>query len=191
MARKTSKKGSATAPAIIKTAIRRQMAVELRLQGGTFRQIAETMRSQEGISPSYDERHAHEDVAAELDRVRLHTSESAEQVKARQLLQVQELLAGIWPYAKQGDVASFDRVLKALDYEARLLGLFPQQSKESNPRGASASGSIVESNGATLTVREVIVQLNGVDDQNTSNIIDATPSNNLIEINSDNSVNNT
>lgn len=178
MPRKTSTKSSTTAPQKIATVFRRQMAVELRLQGGTFRQIAETMRTQEGISPTYDERHAHQDVAAELDRVRLETSESAEQVKARQLLQVQELLAGIWPYAKQGDVASLDRIVKLLDYEARLLGLFPQQSKESNPRGASVTGASVDSNAGTLTITEVVVELRGVDTpqlEDNQNVIDVTP----------------
>ena len=164
-------------------ALRRQMAVDLRLQGGSYRLIAETMRGQQGVSASYSEGAAHGDVQTELDRVKGHMLDSADRIKTRQLLQIQEMFAAVYPYAKQGDVASLDRCMKLLHYEAELLGLFPQAEK-AQPRGAGGGTmTTITDNATTLTIREVVVQLNGVDGESVADMLDVTPT---LEDNHDN-----
>ena len=94
--------------------IRRQQALELRLAGATFRQIAERL----GVSlPS-----AWKHTQAALQQA---AQEPTLDVLQLELLRLDRLQTAHWPQALGGNGEAADRVLKIMDRRARLLGLDP------------------------------------------------------------------
>jgi hypothetical protein len=160
---KKTKVTAKTAPQRIEATIRRQHAVALRVQGGTFRAIAETMRENLGDTLGnddggyYDERDAYGDVKYELDRVNRETREGIDEIKRMELLRIDELWAVLWPYALQGDLASIQGIMALQNQRARYEGIFDKQ--ESGKSGVNA----------TTKITEVVIELRGVTIESESN----------------------
>ena len=100
------------------------LALELRKQGGTYRQIAEQLRAVDGVSPDYSEAQAYRDVTAELERLNLRLAEEAGSVRRLEVERIDELWAVLYPKARKGDYAAFDRCLSLMEKRARYLGLY-------------------------------------------------------------------
>src|SRR6266496_6058574 len=118
-------------PARINMLERQLMALQLRKQGGTYRQIAQTLRARQVVAESYDMRAAHRDVKAAYKLLRERVAESAEDSVVLDLERVDELLSKIYPRALALDYVAFDRVVTLLGLRARYLGLF----KTATPAG--------------------------------------------------------
>ncbi len=153
------------------------MALTLRRQGGSYRKIADQLATQPGISDKYSEGSAYSDVMAELLRMSATMSETADAVRYLELERIDEMFASIWPYAKQGDYQAIERVLRLMEARGKYLGLFA--TEKAGPRGAGGVNSTtttMTNDGTTLSIREVIVQLTGVDPETAPDMIDVTPS---------------
>ncbi len=100
---------------------RRRRALELRMKGLTFADIA---RQVGYASPSG----AYEAVKKALD---YEAFETAAEYRKLHVARLEALLAGIWNLAREGKLGAVDRVLNLLKREARLLGLdLPPQPQE-------------------------------------------------------------
>ena len=105
---------------------RREQAMALRLDGYTYREIAEIMYalSVEGkliIPDSYDERYAYRDVNNVLKQVQTELFESAEQLRIMELRNLNRLQNAIMPKALRGDLKAVDRVLKIMSQRERYV----------------------------------------------------------------------
>ena len=131
--------GGKSSAAKIKLALRRAQALSLRLQGGSYRDLAATMRQIAGVSPAYDARAAQRDVRHELDRLNAQNLELVEQVKRLELSRLDEMLAGIYDKATNGDTFAIDRVLRIMERRAAYEGLdAPRKIAPTNPAGDKA-----------------------------------------------------
>jgi hypothetical protein len=102
---------SQNSPRRILAAERQTKALNLRKQGVTYAHIAEAL----GIS----EPRARRIVTFELQRLNQKRSEPAEVLRL-EVERLDGMLAGIWPAAENGDVASIDRVLRIIERRAKL-----------------------------------------------------------------------
>lgn len=136
---------------VIELAQRRLMALQLRRQGGSFRQIAAQMSKIEGISPDYSEAQAHRDVKAELGRINRMCRDDAEECRQLELERLGELFARLWPGALKGDLAAMDRCLAIMRRQAELEGY--------NPTAKVQVGGIPKGEGGVpIQITEVIVE---------------------------------
>lgn len=172
MGRKTATKTSATSPQVVAITIRRGLALSLRMQGGNYAAIAEAMRTQPGVPARYGQALAYKDVTDELNRLNKENAEAADQIRRLEFERSEALLAAAWQYASQGDMASIDRVLRIMDFQARLYDLYPKEVKEPRGAGGGSAGSLTD-NATTLTISEVVIELRGVESQ--PPMIDVTP----------------
>lgn len=93
---------------------RRRMALDLRLAGMTYEQIADEC----GWKAKSSAKRA-------VDReIALVPRESAAQLKTMQLEILNQAKLSIFTSVRVGDVFSIDRLMKILDHEARLEGLY-------------------------------------------------------------------
>lgn len=105
-------KFSTTDPERVADAIRRAKAVELRLRGKTFDQIADEL-------DYHDRGTAYRAVKT---AIAAHGREDARELRELYLLRLDRMLEIIWPQVEGGDLAAVDRVLKILDHCERLTG---------------------------------------------------------------------
>ncbi|RJQ04833.1 MAG: hypothetical protein C4551_10160 [Bacillota bacterium] len=117
------------APAKLRRKERQAAALALRLQGGSYRKIAETLRAKGLVPKSYHGGKAHADVMAALAEFNTQLAEEAEKVRRLELERLDVLLAALWPKAsgKTVDYFAFDRVLMLMDRRARYLNLYKQE----------------------------------------------------------------
>src|SRR5215207_1245228 len=104
---------------------KRRKAVELRLAGVTYEQIAEQLGYASASGAFY----------AAKEGMEAAFQEPVGEVRQLELDRLDALLLGLWPKARRGDVAAVDRVLKLMVLRARYLGLdtqeLPGEKKES------------------------------------------------------------
>lgn len=127
--------GGPAAPQRVRIRDRQIMALGLRRQGGSYRQIAAQMRSVEGISPKYSEALAHRDVMKALERLNAKCDEAAEAVKRLELERCDELMAAYYAKAKAGDIMAANVVFRCMDKIERLNGIDAQKVEHSGPAG--------------------------------------------------------
>ena len=100
---------------------RRRRALELRMKGLTFAEIADEVGY---ASPSG----AYEAVRKALD---YEAYDDAAEFRKLHVARLETLIAGIWNMAREGKLGAVDRVINLLEREARLLGLdSPPQPQE-------------------------------------------------------------
>jgi hypothetical protein len=107
---------SPTAIRMLRLQKRRKEALEYRLQGRSFRAIAQTMRINVATAHDYVVRCLHDVVPAELPK----------QVLAQELLRLDEYQASLHQRAVKGEVAAIEACLKIQNQRAKLCGLYPQ-----------------------------------------------------------------
>lgn len=107
---------------------RQRRAVELRLAGAGYEQIAQQVGYR---GPSG----AHQAVQRGLEKL-LH--ESPPEVRQLELERLDALLLGLWPKARRGDSAAVDRVLKVMERRSVYLEL-AKPTQEPQPEQAPAT----------------------------------------------------
>lgn len=100
------------------TAKRRAQAVELRLAGLTFQQIADQLGYSGRDSARIDIDRAYEAMVIERNH-------NLDVLKEEQLAILARMRRAVWPAAIQGDTKAVDIVLKIVDRTSKLLGLDP------------------------------------------------------------------
>ena len=92
---------------------KQRKAVELRLAGANYYQIAQAL----GYSGHTGARHA-------VQRgLTLAITEPAAEVLQQELARLDRLMSGLWTQAVQGNMLAVDRILKIMDRRAKYLGL--------------------------------------------------------------------
>jgi hypothetical protein len=105
-------KFSRTSPAKVADAVRRAKALELRLAGRTFDEIAAEL-------DYADRTTAYRAVERALTGLGRH---DAEQLRDLDLARLERLFAAVWPAASAGELDAVDRALKIIERRGRILG---------------------------------------------------------------------
>ena len=106
-----------------KTAERRRRAIELRLAGATYEQIAETL--------GYSSRAAaYVDIDRALRAALAEQHQEADMLRHQELARIDTLQRSVWDAAMQGDLRAVDVALRCIDRRCRLLGLDAPQRVE-------------------------------------------------------------
>ncbi len=106
---------SQMSPPKVQSAIRRKEAVDLRIEGKTYREIAQEL----GVTPT----RARQLVAEALAAIEKDTAESAEELRRLELDRLDQLQSGLWEEAAAGNLKAVGAALKIMERRARLLGL--------------------------------------------------------------------
>lgn len=121
---------------------RRAMALELRLQGGTYRAIAEQMKGAglDFVNEKYSHVAAYKDIQDEMSFIRENISDLAEDVRLMELARLDAMTAGVWDAAEGGDIYAIDAMLKLMSRRAKYLGIdSPKKVAQTNPDGTQAA----------------------------------------------------
>ena len=98
-----------------------KIALDLRLAGATYEQIADHVHDKESGEKLYSSKSV---AWKAIDRaVKAIPAESAIRVKDLELQRLDVALMAIWPAVRRGDTFSIDRMLAIMNRRARYLGL--------------------------------------------------------------------
>jgi hypothetical protein len=103
----------ATAPGRLSKAQRKAQALEYRLLGATYSQIADKLKCSKSKAFGY--------VREALAEITEKTRETAEQYRAIHLARNERMVLGLMQQAAQGDVYAVDRILKLQEEQWRLI----------------------------------------------------------------------
>jgi len=104
-----------TASRRVRAALRRQQAVQMRLAGASYQQIADKLE----CTPSA----AYKMVAKAMRDADNKTGEAAEMLRGLELARLDALMLAAWKQAVSGHLGAIDRVLRIMDRRARYVGL--------------------------------------------------------------------
>ena len=107
--------GAKTAPAKIPAAARREKTLELRASGQSIRAIADKL----GVSKSQ----VHRDIEKELKAAAERRKKIAGLIIDLELAKLDALEEKAWEHITDGELSAIDRVLRAMERRAKLLGL--------------------------------------------------------------------
>ncbi len=110
-----SSKKKRLSPQTVERRLKAKKAVELRLAGASYGQIAERL----GVTPSG----AWRMVARELERVEKGVEESAKELRRMELMRLDRMMLGLWQDAITGNAPSVDRILRIMERRAQILGI--------------------------------------------------------------------
>lgn len=115
--------GGPAAPKKVRKAERQILALELRKQGGSYRQIAAQLAATEGISPKYNEAAAYFDVMDALKALNEKKAELADENRRLEIERLDDLFAVYYAKALGGDTWALQACLSIMGKRAALLGL--------------------------------------------------------------------
>lgn len=133
-------------PETVGMEVKRGQALELRIGGANYREIARTL----GISVGS----AHDYVTKGLEELRNANAESTDRVRSMEVARLDGMLLKLWPKRDQPRVA--DTILRISERRARLLGLDMGKGPEDAPPPPPAGG-VTLLPGAGATVQIVLV----------------------------------
>ena len=145
-------------------AIRRNHALKLRLQGGDWGDIAETLRATldtsdavPEVTTAYDQASAYKDVLAEMKRLTAENKSLAQFELDLQLEQLRELWAKFYPMAtERGDYLAFDRCMTIQERRAKLMNLdTPHKIALTDPTGQKEYGAGLTADERVAILREL------------------------------------
>lgn len=145
-------------------AIRRNHVLKLRLQGGDWREIAETLRDTldsdqavPGVTEKYSYVHAYQDATAEMKRLTAENKELSQFELDVQLEQLRELWAKFYPMAlERGDYLAFDRCMTIQERRAKLFNLdSPHKIALTDPTGQKEYGAGLTNDERIAILREL------------------------------------
>jgi hypothetical protein len=135
---------------------RRGVAVALRKQGASYREIAKQINSMEQYKPAdgdYSVSMAYGDVMHELKRIRAENAEEAGEALQLELDRLDTMQSKLWPNALKGDYAALDRILVIMDKRARYMNLAAPAKAEVSISGSIGLGA--PAGGTRLTDEEL------------------------------------
>lgn len=96
--------------------VRSNRALELKMAGATWQQIADTLhyKNQRGARAAVD---------TALQREQRRVGDIREEYRTMQLLRTERSMRAIWPQVIAGDLFAVDRMIKIMERQAKLLGL--------------------------------------------------------------------
>ncbi|MCB1773861.1 MAG: hypothetical protein KDI88_09610 [Gammaproteobacteria bacterium] len=119
---------SATSARRAKAAERRREALKMRIEGKTLQQIGDAL----GITRQA----AGKSIRAALIQLGEETREDSETLRALQQARIEHAIRMVWPDIENGRLTAIDRLVKLLDQQARLFGLYaPTRTALTDPSG--------------------------------------------------------
>ena len=91
---------------------KQEQAVDMRIAGASYRQIASQIGVSVGTAFTYTQK-----------ALQGTKQDAAEELRAAELLRLDRLMMAVWPRATGGDMDAIDRAIKIMDRRSRLLGL--------------------------------------------------------------------
>lgn len=166
------KNRSKTSPQRVKIFKRQAAATELRSQGGSYEQVAETLRGLPdeerknlAVGDGYDRSSAYKDVQEFIKRTLEEARESVEELRQIELDRIEQMWQAVFPYAIKADLSSVGVCLRLQDQRAKYFpGLQIKVGEDKTPRGASNAGG--ESGGIAgshVPIREIVIRLTDQD----------------------------
>ena len=137
----TPRHGHRTSEQRIKTAERRHFVLGLRRSGASYPAIARAVIAHfpaDDVPKGYDKAYAYKDVRRELDRIREAITDEAGGYLALEVVRIDEIIRRLWAatwndtrwdpsgpvvVTDRIDLPTFDRLLRAMERKAKLLGL--------------------------------------------------------------------
>ena len=107
----------------VRAAIRRERAIELRIAGKNYKQIAAQIAKDEGSDKPISTPAISKLIKKGLEEIAIRTKEEAEHYRDLETERLDELLEALWLRAKQGEKDAVDQVLKIMKRRADLWGL--------------------------------------------------------------------
>lgn len=155
-------------PRDVALAVRRNYALVLRRQGGSFFDIAAAMRATleteepvPGVTAKYGTEHARLDVLHEMKRITAENKELAEHEIDDQLESMRELWAKFYSLAVElGDHMAFDRCMAIMERRLKLLGKSPDAPLKvalTDPTGTQEYGAGLTPDERVAILRELFV----------------------------------
>lgn len=124
---------------------RRELVVELRRSGDSYRDIAEKLRlnfaesGKHGVTSGYDHVQAYRDFQAALAESNRSASDSIEEMKQLDFERLDAIMAPQFEKATDGDYFAFDRVMEVLKVRAAWNGYnAPTKTANTTPDGKEA-----------------------------------------------------
>lgn len=115
---------------------RQQQAVNLRLAGATYQEIADSL----GVTPPA----VHKYMKKEMDQLRKETEQDAEHLRAMEISKLDAAQKAIWSQVTKGHLGAVDRLVRISDRRAKLLGLdAPAKTQLSPGAGTDGEGGVV------------------------------------------------
>jgi hypothetical protein len=96
--------------------VRSNRALELRMAGATWQQVADTLAYRSVKT-------AQTAVRTALEREQRRVGDVREEYRTMQLLRTERSMRAIWPQVISGDLFAVDRMIKIMERQAKLLGL--------------------------------------------------------------------
>lgn len=138
--------GGKVSKTTITLAERRQMALEMRKAGASYRQIAAAIRqyvsTETGKDSKYNHQAAYRDVVAALQEAKEQTAEAAAELIQLQLGRYDDLQASWWDRAINGDKDAAQVVLSVLRQRSDFLaqiGLLELKARELRQQGGQSA----------------------------------------------------
>ena len=111
---------------LLDTAQRRNLVMEKRREGKTYRMIADEIEQEVGadkLPNGWGPRYAHQDISRELEKYRDDLRENVEFVVELQVQRIEEMIRGLYPKARSGDEDAVSEIRNLMKRKADLLGL--------------------------------------------------------------------
>lgn len=112
--------------ALIATAKRRREVIELREEGRTWSDVADTIEKRHGadaLPNHWGKRYACQDFHRALEKVRGEVKDRARTVREMELRRLDRMQRGLWEDATNGDTDAARTVVRLMKRRAKLLGL--------------------------------------------------------------------
>ncbi len=122
--------GGKQSPQKAMLALRRDYALQLRIQGGSFRQIADHIARMPDFSDDYNEAQAYRDVQHALGSLAKQTQKHSERLKQLELERLEALIPVLMKAAKREDWFAVDRLLSVIQLRIKLMGLDKPPAQE-------------------------------------------------------------
>jgi transposase len=144
-AKRRGRAGHRTGISTAEIETRRERAINLRIEGQPYREIAKLL----GVSLSQ----ARSDVEAVLERTREHADETAQRMRKISLERLDRLTRGLMPKADRGDSRAAEVIAKIEERRAKLVGMDAPEKRELT--GADGTPLVATPAAAAAAVREI------------------------------------
>ena len=114
--------------------VRAQKALELRIAGGTYRQIAQEL----GVSHTV----IFENVLWALEERAEERGKLSDQLVQMELERLEKMTLSLWPRVRNGDEKAINTLVRVMDRRAKLLGLDQPAKTDLTTGGESISFTI-------------------------------------------------
>jgi hypothetical protein len=116
--------GGKLSPDVVRRITRAERALELRIDGYSFRAIAETIRNEFLDFPNYNMNSAYQDINYCIKVANKEIGDSVQNMRAVELKRLDKYLTCLNPGIEEGNTFSIATAMKVVEQRSKLLGLY-------------------------------------------------------------------